>query len=179
MSKKIKMDKSVRQLLEANGDMVKKKNGVYRFKSKNKKTLKKIKKNCTHWIIKSSKRGPESTIQRDPSNQYWICTLCGQRFPIKPKEVERDASGQVVFDPYEATINEALEIVNHAMFLSVRAGGDADDMKIMLQMKENLPKLRKIVKRIFKLLRKRNEFENRMKANPMDQFSAYGGINYR
>lgn len=169
MAKKSKkIEKETRRLIEAVGDLVKKKGDHYKFKSKKKKDIKKVKTYCVHWIIRKGKENP--TLKLDPNRPgYWRCTICGASFPIKPAPV----------DEYDKTWNQALEFVNQLQFWSVKLGGDSEDTKMFLRLKKDLPRMRKVSKQIVKRINQREAYEkNREKSDSMSQFDAYSGFNY-
>lgn len=168
--KKIKnMDKELRRHLEATSDMIKKKGNKFKFKNGkgSKKVVKKLRKLCIHWIIRKGKAVP--TVDSD-GHGNWKCYLCGHTFPILPKTEEE----------YDQIITNALEAVDQLVFLATHLGGDADDMKTFLHLKEDLPKLKKIAKEVVKQSNKREQFErNADDENAMSQFSSYSnGLNY-
>lgn len=167
MAKK-KVEKKTRQLMEAVSDCVKKKGNGYKFKSKNKKQVKKIKKSCVHWIVRKGKEVP--TVHQDPLNPgMWKCDICGRSFPIKP----------LTSDEYDKMVNETLMSVDQIMFWSVKLGGDADDTKMFLRMKEDLPRFKKVSRQVLKHVNKRQAYEkNRERSDSMSQFNAYNGFNY-
>lgn len=170
MAKKSKkVEKETRRLMEGISDLVKKKGDRYRFKTKKKKVIKKVQRTCVHWIIKKGKEIP--TVIHDPDRPgYWKCTLCGASWPVKPGELK----------DYQATISGALEMVNQMQFWSVKLGGDADDTKMFLRLKEALPRMEKVSKHILKLVNKRDAYENNRKnSDALAQFDAYSGFNYR
>lgn len=167
--KKSKMEKEVRRLVEATTDMTRKKNGTYRFKGKNKKRVKKIKKKCVHWIIRKGKEVP-TTIQDPAIPGNWKCTLCGHSFPIKPLSMNE----------YQSTTRQVLSYVDQMLFWSVKLGGDMDDTKMFLSLKENLPRFEKVTRTITKRLNKIDSFEkNRSKSNALDQFNNFSAFNYK
>ena len=170
MSKKSKkVEKETRRLMESIADLVKKKGDRYKFKSKNKKVIKKVKKTCPHWIIRKGKEVP--TVVQDPERSgYWKCTICGESFPIKP----------ATRDEYEAASKQMLEFVNQMQFWSVKLGGDADDTKMFIRLKESIPRFEKVSKQILKRVNQRETWDkNREQADVMSQFDAYSGFNYR
>ena len=75
MAKKSKkVEKETRRLMEGIADLVKKKGDRYKFKSKNKKVIKKVKRTCVHWIYRKGKEVP--TVIQDPERPgYWKCTI--------------------------------------------------------------------------------------------------------
>lgn len=170
MAKKSKkVEKETRRLMEGIADLVKKKGDRYKFKSKNKKLIKKVKKTCPHWTIRKGKEVP--TVVHDPDHPgNWKCTICHASFPIKPATP----------DDYVASSNQMLEFVNQMQFWSVKLGGDAEDTKMFIRLKESIPRFQKVSKQILKRVNQRETWEkNREKADVMAQFDAYSGFNYR
>lgn len=170
MAKKVKIEKETRKLMEAMGDLIKKSSGgKYKFKSKSKKTLKSVKKNCIHWIVRKGNVDP--TVNQNPDNgEEWRCKICSRTFPIKPLTREQ----------YSETITETGKIIDQLLFYSVKLGGDADDTKLMLDVRKKLPEIQKIAKAISKAISKRDQMEaNRKNTDATAQFSAYSGYNYR
>lgn len=169
MAKSKKVEKETRRLMESVAELVKKKGDRYKFKSKSKKTIKKVKRSCVHWIMRKGKEVP--TVIHDPEHPgHWKCTICGATFPIKPAEL----------DAYYATSNQMLEFVNQMQFWSVKLGGDAEDTKMFIRMKENIPRFAKVSKQILKRVNQRETWEkNRERSDAMAQFDAYSGFNYR
>ena len=67
MAKKSKkVEKETRRLMEGIADIVKRKGDRYKFKSKNKKLIKKVKKTCPHWIMRKGKEC--ATVIQDPEH---------------------------------------------------------------------------------------------------------------
>ncbi len=173
MAKKSKkVEKETRRLMEGISDLVKKKGDRYKFKSKNKKVIKKVKRTCVHWIMRKGKEVP--TVIHDPEHPgYWKCTICGASFPIKPPDKDKG-------DIYHEAVQQMLQFVNQMQFWSVRLGGDADDTKMFLRLKECLPRFEKVSHQILKQVNKRDAWEsNRQNSDIMAQFDAYSGFNYR
>ena len=108
MAKKSKkVEKETRRLMEGIGDLIKKKGDRYKFKSKNKKIIKKVKRTCVHWIMRKGKEVP--TVIHDPEHPgNWKCTICGASFPIKPMSLA----------DYQSQTEHMLEIVNQMQFWS-------------------------------------------------------------
>lgn len=173
MAKNSKIEKETRQLIESISDLVKKKGDRYKFKSKKKKLVKKVRKTCVHWVIRKGK--PVPTVVRDEANpSCWRCAICGATFPIKPLQSENGVNA------YQSKVDEMLGLVNQIQFYSVKLGGDAEDTKTLLKLKQLLPKYAKMSRNIIKHINKREEFENQKKRqDSMSQFSAYSGFNYR
>lgn len=164
-----KIEKETRRLMESMSDLVKKKGDKYKFKTGKKKTIKKIKKSCVHWIMRKGKETP--TVDRDPTNPAnWKCTICGASFPVRPLELKE----------YNATANDMLSYINQLQFFSVKMGGDAEDTKLFLDLKNKIPRYMKIQRNILKQVNKRQQWEDR-KANTdgLGQFDSYAGFNYR
>lgn len=163
-----KIEKETRRLIETITDMVKKKGDKYKFKHKNKKTIKKVKKTCVHWIIRKNK--PQPLVMNDPENGWWRCAVCGARFPVSPFE----------HDEMEQACNTLLTMVNQMQFWAVKFGGDAEDTKMFLELKKYIPKFDKVSKAITKRLYKRAQWENnRDKTDAMNQFDMYAGFSYK
>ena len=164
-----KVEKETRRLMEGITDLVKKKGDRYKFKSKNKKLVKKVKKTCIHWIMRKGK--PVPTVIHDPNNPLnWKCTICGKTFPIKPAS----------HDEYVEICDRMLEFVDQMQFWSVKLGGDADDTKMFIRLKESVPRFKKVTKQIIKQMNRRDSWDkNRERADVMSQFDAYSGFNYR
>lgn len=169
MAKKTKVDKEVRKIMEAVSDLVKKKGDRYKFKSKNKKKVKKVKENCIHWIMRKHKEFPLVVVDSNRPS-YWRCSLCKTSFPIKPDKL----------DAYIVSTNKELEYVNQIMFWAVKLGGDADDTRMFLRLKKDLERFKKVSKQVLKQLDKRAAIEqNRGKTDALSQFDAYSGFNYK
>lgn len=174
MAKSKKVEKETRRLMESISDLIKKKgDGRYKFKSKSKKVIKKVKKSCVHWIFRKGKEVP--TVMKDPDRPgYWKCKICGASFPIKPLDSDGNRTG------YEIETDHMLELVNQMQFWSVKLGGDAEDTKMFIKLKEQLPRFKKVSKQIMKRVNKREEYEkDKRKSDSMSQFDAYSGFNYR
>lgn len=169
MAKSKKVEKETRRLMESVADLVKKKGDRYKFKSKNKKVIKKVKRNCVHWIMRKGKEVP--TVIQDPDHPgNWKCAICGASFPIKPAEQ----------DKYYETTDQMMQFINQMQFWSVKLGGDAEDTKMFLRLKENLPRFAKVSKQILKRVNQRETWEkNRERSDAMAQFDAYNGFSYR
>lgn len=170
MAKKSKkIEKETRRLIEGISDLVKKKGNKYKFKTKNKKVIKKVKRTCFHWEIRKNEEKPALTrCEHKPG--YWECCICHATFPIKPGED----------DDYKEAINRTLEYVNQIQFWSVKLGGDKDDTRMFLKLKELLPRFEKVSKQIVKQVNKRNAWEkNRQNTDALSQFDAYASFNYR
>lgn len=169
MAKSKKVEKETRRLMESVADLVKKKGDRYKFKSKNKKAIKKVKKSCVHWIIRKGKEVP--TVIHDPEHPgNWKCTICGASFPIKPADL----------DVYYTCCDQMLSFVNQMQFWSVKLGGDAEDTKMFIRMKESVPRFAKVSKQILKRVNQRETWEkNRERSDVMSQFDAYSGFSYR
>lgn len=169
MSKKSKkVEKETRRLIEGIANLVKKKGDGYKFKSGKKKQIKKVKKTCVHWIIRKGKEVPTVTQDSNPAN--WRCTICGATFPVRPAtDLE-----------YREAANQFLAHVNQLQFWSVKMGGDADDTKLFVQLKQMVPRYLKVQKNILKAVNKRQEWEDRKsQSDSLSQFDSYAGFNYR
>lgn len=174
MAKKSKkVEKETRRLMESLGDLVKKRGDRYKFKSKSKKVVKKVKRTCPHWIMRKGKEVP--TVVHDSNNPgSWKCLVCGAVFPIKPLESDGKRTG------YDIETDRMLGLINQMQFWSVKLGGDAEDTKMFIRLKENLPRFAKVAKQILKRVNKREEYENnRTKGDVMAQFDAYSGFGYK
>ena len=65
-------------------------------------------------------------------------------------------------------------------FWSVKLGGDAEDTKMFLKLKEMIPRFEKASRHILKQVNKREALENnRQNSDILAQFDAYTGFNYR
>ena len=170
MAKKSKkIEKETRRLIESITDLVKKKGDRYKFKVKNKKTIKKVKKTCCHWIYRKNKEVPTLNASIDRKG-YWRCDICEAEFPVVPYTLKE----------YEEIYNTALETVNQIQFWAVRLGGDADDTKMFLRLKSDLPRMIKVAKNILKAIEKRRLSESKNNSKEvLSQFSNYSGFNYR
>lgn len=167
--KKIKIDKETRKIIEAVSDRIKRKDGVYKIKTKNKKIRKQILRVCTHWV--STKNGEHPAVVRDPDDSsYWICTICGAKFPVPPLEVEK----------YEEAVDTLMSYVNQMQLYSVKMGGDEEDTKILQNLKRDLPKFKKLSKNIVKHINEREKFEkNKNNSDATSQFNAYGSWSFK
>lgn len=168
--KKVKCEKETKKLIEGISDLVKRKNDKYKFKSKKKKVIKKVKKTCFHWVERKGKLVP--AVKQDPENPgNWKCQICGHSFPIKPLDSKKD---------YTREINNMIALVDQMQFWSVKLGGDKDDTKMFIELKQMLPRFEKVSRQILKRVNQREEFEeNRKNGDSMSQFDVYNGINYR
>lgn len=168
MSKKSKkIEKETRKLIEATSDQIKRKKGdQYKFRC-SKKRAKIIKRACCHWIIRKGKEMP-SVIEDSTRPGYWKCFICGRSFPICPDKPEN----------YSSTCNNMLEYVNQMQFWSVKLGGNAEDTKMFIKLKEQIPRFEKASKNIIKNIDKRQQWEkNRSRSD--SQFSMYSGVRYQ
>lgn len=170
MAKKSKkVEKETRRLMEGIADLVKKKGDRYKFKSKSKKVIKKVKKTCVHWIMRKGKEVP-TVIHHPTKPGYWKCTICGAEFPVKPEKREA----------YENNCNTMLEAINQIQFWAVKLGGDAEDTKMFLRLKSDLGRFQKCSKHILKAIDKRSAMEaNRKKSDMLSQFDSYSSFNYK
>ena len=168
MAKKCKIEKETRRLMEAVNDLVKRKGDRFKFKSKNKKLRKKVKRDCVHWIYRKGKECP--TVTHDNANQgNWRCLICDASFPIRP----------MTKDDYLARFEETKGLVNQLLFYSVKLGGDAEDTKMFIQLRRNLDSCGKAAKAIVKQTNKRDQMERNRQNTDNSIFSAYNGFNYR
>lgn len=169
MAKSKKVEKETRRLMETVADLVKKKGDRYKFKSKNKKVIKKVKRSCVHWIMRKGKEVP--VVIQDPDHPgNWVCTICGASWPITPEKPE----------VYQESTDQMAAFVNQMQFWSVKLGGDAEDTKMFLRLKRDLPRFQKVSKQILKRVNQRETWEkNRQRSDAMAQFDAYSGFNYR
>lgn len=177
MAKNKKIEKETRRLIEGISDLIKKKGDRYKFKTKSKKDIKKIKRTCPHWVIRKGKERP-ATILDSVDNTKWRCAICGQTFPIKPAEIRRGQNGEV-YNEYEEATGRALELINQIQFWSVKLGGDATDTKMFLRLRSDLVRFNKVAKQVVKQVNKRQAMDrNRERSDIMSQFNAYSGFNY-
>ena len=170
MAKKSKkIEKETRRLIESISDLVRKKNNQYKFKGTKKKEVRRIKTTCVHWIIRKGKEYPAVEV-RPESPEFWTCKICGKSFRIAPYTQEEYHN-----------INASYEsIVNQCFFYSVKMGGDASDTKVMIKMKEMIPRFDKISSSMMKQLDKRKEYENRRQQSDQgSQFTSFASYNYR
>ena len=175
MSKKSKkIEKETRRLIEGISDLTKRKgsNG-YKIKAKGKKVVKKVKRTCVHWIMRKGKECP--TVIRNPENpSEWKCQICGATFPIRPLEKIDGESG------YRVVTKNMIGLVNQMQFWSVKLGGDAEDTKMFIKLKELLPRFSKVSGQILKRVNKREEYESKRRNNDaMAQFDDYTSYGYR
>lgn len=167
MSKRKRVEKETRKLIESISELIKKKGDGYKFNCK-KKQIKRIKKTCVHWTIRKGKEVPTVTQDTNPAN--WKCTICGATFPIRPATPEE----------YRNTAKQLLAHVNQLQFWAVKMGGDADDTKLFIQLKQLIPRYMKVQKNIMKAVNKRQEWEDRKShTDSLSQFDGYSGFNYR
>lgn len=170
MAKKSKkIEKETRRLIEGITDLVKKKGNKYKFKTKNKKQIKRVKRTCPHWNIRKGKEIP--TVVRDKDRpDHWRCIICGATWPVSPGKAE----------DYDRRVAKMLEHVNQIQFWAVKLGGDAEDTKMFLKLKELLPRFAKVSKQVVKQVNKKNLWEtNRQNTDILSQFDAYASFNYR
>ena len=178
MAKKTKIEKETRRLIEGISDLIKKKGDRYKFKTKSKKDIKKIKRQCPHWVIRKGKERPATFI--DPTNpSNWKCAICGQSFPIMPARIEKDDDGNV-YNEYIDSAEKTLRLVNQIQFWSVKLGGDATDTKMFLRLRNDLVRFEKVSRQVVKQVNKRQAMDrNKEKTDVMSQFNAYAGFNYK
>lgn len=168
MSKKKKgkksknIEKETRRLIESISDLLKHREGGYKFKGAKKKTIKEMKRNCPHWVIRKGVECP--AVEELPNSPgYWTCKICGKKFRIKP----------FTENEYDQLCESFLGVVNQLFFLSVKMGGDSSDTKVFLKMKELIPKLNKIARNEIKQFNKREEFERRRHEGESSTFLPY------
>lgn len=169
MSKKIRLDKETRKLIESISDVVKYRKGKFKFKAKGKKTVKRIKRSCVHWFF-TKKISP--AVEKHPENPMnWRCKICGASFPIRPGTLQE----------YREMTNNVISIVNQLQFWSIKMGGDADDTKLFIRLKNDLVKLKRAEKTILNQVNKRQAFESNKNREDgsISQFDDYNGFSYR
>ena len=167
MSKKIKIEKDTRRLIEGISELLKKKGDRYKFKVKGKKKIKEIKKTCVHWIIRKGKPCP--TVQQDPLNpSNWKCSICGSSFPVKP----------ITSDEYNNIAATLLSHVNQLQFWAVMMGGDSDDTKLFIRMKKDIGRYVKVKNGILKAVNKRAQMEDRNTRTESSVIDSFGGYSY-
>lgn len=163
-----KIEKETRRLIESISDLLKRRdNGYYKFKGAKKKTIREMKRNCPHWIIRGGEERPAVEQLRN-SPGYWTCKVCGKKFPVKPFTAEQ----------YDQACESFLGIVNQLFFLSVKMGGDSSDTKVFLKLKELVPRLNKIARNEIKQFNKREEFERRRHEEDDSTFMNYTSYSY-
>lgn len=172
-----KIDKETLRLIESVTDMVKKKkdesgNEIYKFqKGIKRKQIKQIKRSCPHWIL-NKKQSLTPLVEQDPTNpSYWVCKLCGHPIPkafLTPEQ-------------YKQASDNYLALIDQAMVYLIKLGGDSDDAKILLKLKENVPKARKILMNMAELDEKirREKKATEEKSSQFGSYQAYNQINYR
>lgn len=173
-----KIEKETRRLIEGISDLIKKKGDRYKFKTKNKKVIKKVRKQCVHWVIQKGKERPVVVV--DPNNpNNWKCSICGQSFPIRPAKIEKDNDGNV-YNEYEEITKRTLALVNQIQFWSVKLGGDATDTKMFLRLKSDLPRFSKVSRQIIKNINKRESLDkNKAKSDIVSMFNPYAAFSYK
>ena len=172
--KRMKVEKETRRLIEGISDLIKRKREQFKFKTKKKKVIKRVKLTCVHWTLYKGKEHPavKSDIN-DPSK--WRCGICGKSFPKNPS-----SNDPAKKDEYRTTANKLLEFVNQSQFFAVFMGGDKDDTKLFLQLKSAIPRYIKVHRRIMKQLEKHKLDNNKSKSNVMNQFDSWDtGYSYR
>lgn len=163
-----RVEKETRRLIESVSETVKKKGNSYKFKSKNKKVVKKIKKTCVHWVYHKKKEVP-ALDQHPTKTNWWKCSICGAEFPIIPLNPE----------DYKEPVDYTLALVNQIQFYAVMLGGDADDTRMFLRLKKDLPDFEKVARRVAKKINQKEKFErNRANGTSMSQFDMYAGFGY-
>jgi len=164
-----KIEKDTRRLIESVSDLVRKKDNRYKFKGVKKKEIRQVKRSCVHWIIRKGKEYPAVEVLKESPN-FWTCKICGKQFPITPLSEEE----------YREICQGMLSIVNQIFFYSVKMGGDSSDTKVLLRLKELLPKFEKLSTSVVRQLDKRQKLEaTRREAETSSQFNPYSSYNYR
>lgn len=174
MAKKSKkIEKETRKLIEAITDLTKKKGNRYKFRTKDKKTVKEYKLICPHWRYKKpdSREDEVPAVVRHPiHNDYWQCKICGATWPVNPGEPE----------DYEKAVDDVLECINQIQFWAVKMGGDAEDTRMFIKLRKNLPRFKKVSRQVLKRVHKRAQWEeNRKKTDALAQFDAFSSFNFR
>lgn len=165
-----KIEKETRRLIEGIGEMIKKKGDRYKFKTKNKKTIRQIKRTCPHWRPDKGRDHRPAVVLDDVDQNMWRCKICGATFPVAPLTPE----------DYDKLCDEFLGVVNQMQFWGVNLGGDADDTKMFLALRRQVPRFRKVTHQIQKRVNKRQAWEaNKKNSDALQQFDAYSGFNYR
>jgi hypothetical protein len=169
MSKKNQIEKETRRLIEGISDLVKKKGEVYKFRTKKKKQIRRIKRTCVHWTIRKGK--PIPCLTKDSSNDTnWRCSICNAVFPISPMDE----------DDFNKVSSQMLGHVNQAQMIGVKMGGDAEDTKLFLRLRGDLPRFQKIRNRIVKRATKIQHLEEQKNnSDSLSQFDSFSGYTYR
>jgi hypothetical protein len=160
--KKVKIEKETRRVLEGIAELIKKKGETYKFKTKKKKEVKRIKRTCVHWTRFKGKYIPTLFNPGDNQN-IWECRICGHRFPVVP-DAEKG----------EKAAWDFLGIVDQAQFLAVGHGGNSDDTKLFMQLKQGIPRFIKAQKSLIKFVTKRKRFEDRFQDEGINPLEMYG-----
>ena len=175
-----KIEKETRKLIHAVSDMVKyqkKGKNQYKFKAKNKKAVKQIKKTCVHWIYRKGSEQP--CCQPDVKNPgNWRCMVCHASFPINPLPPIQGQNGEQR-SAYDTMCEDMLAVVNQIQFWAVKFGGDADDTKMFTHLKTDLPRFRKVAKQVQRRMDKRAKFEDGQRRNENGTMSHYAAYQYR
>jgi len=166
-----KIEKETRRLIEAISDVVRRKDGKYKFKGLNKKEIRTLKRDCPHWIIRKGTAVP-TVVESQQSPGFWTCELCGASFKVRPFDDLRQ---------YQAACKQFLSVVDQVFFYSVRMGGDADDTRMFLMLKKLVPRFGKVAKNAMKQLKKKEEYEKRNRNAQGDggQFGHISSYNYK
>jgi len=170
MAKKDKVEKETRRVMESVAELIKRKGDHFKFRTKKKKQIRKIKLSCVHWIMRKGKGMP--TVNKDTDNPgNWKCTICGASFPIRPTDTIED---------FNEIANKFLGYVNQSQFWAVKMGGDKEDTKMFLQLRTLIPRQMKVYKNIHKQIRKQREWdEKRTQIDPVSQLQmGYTGYSY-
>ena len=181
MSKKVKIEKETRRLIESISELIKKKGDRYKFKVKKKKQIKEIKKTCVHWVLRKGK--PQAAVSEDPNKPgYWKCYICGASFPIKPQieqnEVDEDGN-RIIVNEYENVAQAFLSHVNQLQFMAVLMGGDSSDTKMFIQFRKLIPRYLKVQRNIIKRINKKANIEAKKNDDSsLSTFSNFSGFKY-
>lgn len=100
---------------------------------------------------------------------YWQCRICGAEFPINPGTKEER----------EAVIQHFTSLINQIQFWSVKLGGDSNDTRLLLKLKELVPMFAKLQRQVIKQVDKREKYEkNKSKSDLNSQFDGYTTYTY-
>lgn len=158
------LERETRKFVETVSDLVKKKGSRYKFKAKkSKKTIKKVKQECPHWIIRNDKLSP-TLVQDNEHPGYWRCTICGALFPINPMENHE----------YENMTDHFISYVDQMFFWAIKCGGDDRDTKMFIQLKRDANRFKKVVPHILKRMKAKDSLTKHDKRGAMNQFTPYG-----
>jgi hypothetical protein len=181
MSKKTKIEKETRRLIESISELIKRKGDKYKFKVKKKKQIREVKKTCVHWVIRKGVPHPTVVIDKDNDPSNWVCRICGAKFPIRPDIIEEmdDDKKKITVNRYTEVANDFLAHVNQLQFWSVMMGGDSSDTKMFTQLRKLLPRYMKVQKNIYKVMNKKAEWEKKKTTtNSLSAFENFSGFDY-